>query len=97
MNGFALDPRSVILDFDGLQQQREFYSPTYETPQQIGSRMPDFRTLLYWNPSLKISGGSNTNVEFYSSDATGKYVIVVEGISDKGTPATSKVFFEVKK
>lgn len=97
MNGFALDPRSVILDFDGLQQQREFYSPTYETPQQIGSRMPDFRTLLYWNPSLKIPSGSNTNVEFYSSDATGKYVIVIEGISDKGTPATSKVFFEVKK
>jgi len=97
MNGFALDPRSVILDFDGLQQRREFFSPTYQTQQQISSRMPDFRTLLYWNPSLKISSGTNTNVEFYSSDAVGKYVIVVEGISDKGTPATSKVYFEVKK
>ncbi|MBS1600284.1 MAG: hypothetical protein JST75_18800 [Bacteroidetes bacterium] len=96
MNGYALDPRSVILDFDGLQQQREFYAPSYETPQESASRLPDFRTLLYWNPALKTNEG-NADVEFFSSDAAGRYVVVIEGISEKGIPAFTNLYFTVKK
>lgn len=96
MDGYAVDPRSVILDFDGLQQQREFYSPSYETVQQQSTRMPDFRTTLYWNPSLRTAGG-NSSLEFYSSDAAGRYVVVVQGISDRGIPAVTSFYFNVKK
>ncbi|HEX9503047.1 MAG TPA: hypothetical protein VF974_01850 [Patescibacteria group bacterium] len=97
MNGYALDPRCVIVDFDGLQQQREFYSPSYETPQKYSSRLPDFRTLLYWNPSLKTGNAGNEEIEFFSSDAAGRYVVVIQGISDQGNPAVTSLSFNVKK
>jgi hypothetical protein len=43
---FDLDPNVLLVDYDGLQLQREFYSPTYESPNDKISRLPDFRTLL---------------------------------------------------
>ncbi|MBK5271599.1 MAG: hypothetical protein JJE22_11370, partial [Bacteroidia bacterium] len=42
------DAHSIVLDYEGLQYQREFYSPVYETQEQITSRIPDFRNVLYW-------------------------------------------------
>src|SRR5690606_9342362 len=46
--GFPVDQRAWVTEYDGLNWQREFYSPVYETEEQIGSRIPDHRTLLYW-------------------------------------------------
>ncbi len=43
---FPMDPRAVIVDYEGLQLQREFYSPVYETEQQVNSRLADYRNLL---------------------------------------------------
>ncbi len=97
MNSYALDPRSVILDFEGLQQQRQFYSPSYETSQKYSSRLPDFRSLLYWNPSLRTGNTGTEDIEFFSSDAAGRYVAVIQGISDQGNPAVRSLYFKVKK
>jgi hypothetical protein len=97
MSGYALDPRSVVIDFDGLQQQREFYSPSYETMQQYAGRLPDFRTTLYWNPSLKTGNTGSEELVFFSSDVAGRYVVVIQGISDDGIPAVTSLYFTVKK
>lgn len=50
--GVQLDARSLQIDYDGLQLQREFYAPVYDTPEQMASRMPDFRNVLYWAPDI---------------------------------------------
>jgi len=97
MNGYELDAGSVVVDYDALQQQREFYSPAYETPQKYSNRLPDFRTLLYWNPSLKTVDTGNGDIEFYSSDIAGRYVVIVQGISDRGDPAVTSLYFNVRK
>ncbi|MCD4663641.1 MAG: hypothetical protein K8R68_00120 [Bacteroidales bacterium] len=47
------------------------------------NRIPDFRTLLYWNPELLISQGDNT-LNFYTSDNTGDYDIIVRGVTKNG-------------
>src|SRR5690554_2593806 len=37
--GFPVDKRAWVTEYDGLNWQREFYSPVYETEDQINSRI----------------------------------------------------------
>lgn len=92
-----IDPHAVVVDYEGMQLQREFYSPVYETESQINSRLPDFRNLLFWSPSLLSNKEGKGKLSFYTSDFTGNYIGVIQGLSEKGTPGTRYFRFEVKK
>ncbi len=94
--GFELDPRAVTLDYDGLQVRREFWSPTYETVRVRGTRMPDQRTLLHWDPVVDVTGNSTT-IEFYTSDVPGTYKVVVEALTPDGQGGTASHTFQVKR
>lgn len=83
LDGYQLDPNSLVVEYNGLQLERQFYSPEYKTDQQKTSRVPDYRNVLYWSPSL-LSNSSQQNISFYTSDIPGKYIVVVQGISDSG-------------
>ena len=91
-----LDPRAVVLDFEGLQLQRKFYSPVYESKQQHDSPLADFRNVLYWNPNIN-TGGTGTKLSFYTGDKTGKYVGVIEGISANGEAGSKYFYFDVSR
>ncbi|PWT76681.1 MAG: hypothetical protein C5B59_06105 [Bacteroidetes bacterium] len=97
LDGYSLDPKILTVNFDGLQEHREFYQPSYGSAKDRASRMPDFRTLLYWNPSIKVILGQESTLECYSSDIPGKYDLIVQGISDDGTPLFYRTFFSVKR
>jgi hypothetical protein len=97
MQGFELDPHSTVIDYDGLQSQREFYSPVYETPQQSESRLPDFRKLLFWSPDIKTNERGENDISFFSSDLGGKFVVVLQGISKDGKTGTGIMEFDVKE
>lgn len=47
------------------------------------SRKPDFRNTMYWNPSVDLND-KPASVQFYSSDCTGDYDIIVRGIDEDG-------------
>ena len=96
LSGFELDPHAVAIDYDGLQLQRTFYSPEYETEQQISSHIPDFRNPLFWSPEINTDESGKQITHFYTSDLPGKYVIVVQGLSAGGLIGSHTVFFEVK-
>ncbi len=91
-----LDPNLVVVNYEGLQSQREFYSPVYETAQQQATRIPDFRNTLYWSPSLITTKKGETNVQFYTSDQKGIYKVIVQGMGKDGPAATASFTFEVK-
>ena len=97
LGGFQLDPKSITLDYEGLQHQREFYHPNYTDPAARGSRLPDQRHLLYWNPNVKLIPGKATTLEFYTSDVEGKFIIEVEGLTDNGKPGFSRGGFKVSR
>ena len=88
---------ATIIDYDGLQAQREFYSPVYENDEQRLSHMPDFRNVLLWSPHITIAPGQSKEINFYSSDIPGKYIIVIQGITKNGRCGKSAFSFEVKK
>ena len=96
MENLELDPGSVVLDYEGLQLNREFYSPKYDVVVSGGSRLPDFRSLLYWSPDVTTDGQGKGFVDFYTSDRSGIYMGVIEGLSLNGIPGKQVFRFEVK-
>ncbi|WP_460622664.1 hypothetical protein [Hymenobacter tenuis] len=94
--GFPLDPRVLLQEYEGVQGQREFYAPRYETPQQVQSWLPDFRNLLYWNPAVSLTPGTSSELTFYTSDQVGAYQVVVQGLSGTGNTGSTTYTFEVK-
>ncbi|MCR8561627.1 hypothetical protein KXD93_28490 [Mucilaginibacter sp. BJC16-A38] len=92
LGGVELDPKAVVIDYEGMQLRRQFYSPVYDSEAQAASRIPDFRNLLYWTPT--VDGGGK--VSFYTSDLAGKYVGVVQGITADGDSGSQYFTFEVK-
>jgi hypothetical protein len=94
--GYELDPNAIVLDYEGLQLQRKFYSPEYENEQQLASHLPDFRNLLYWSPDIKTDIEGKNETIFYTSDLPGKYAAVVQGLDPSGRTGSQVLLFDVK-
>jgi hypothetical protein len=90
-----IDPYSLVVEYEGLQQQREFYSPKYDSKEAEKSHMPDFRTVLYWAPQINTGAEGKSQLAFYTSDLKGKFAVFVEGITAEGLPGKTTVLFEV--
>lgn len=84
MEGFQLDPRSLLLDYDGLEIKREYYSPDYGQNESSSPRKPDFRNLLHWEPEIITGSTGRAAIEFFTSDQAGSYKIVVQGMTPEG-------------
>ena len=93
--GFELDPRALVLSYQFAQSQKEFYSPRYDATNR-DSRLPDFRNLLNWTPTLIPNVQGKTSLDFYTSDQTGTYRVVVQGITPNGAVGSKEITFEVK-
>ncbi|MBC6988092.1 hypothetical protein [Hymenobacter sp. BT491] len=95
--GFELNPHALVQEYEGMQWQREFYAPRYETAAEKQSRLPDARTLLYWNPNVATSADGKKSLEFYTSDHAGKYLVVIQGLAENGLVGSRRFTFEVKQ
>jgi len=80
---------------DMLELNREFRSPDYSLEKASAD---DIRTTLYWNPGLLIPAQEDRmTVTFYSSDVSGTYVILVQGMDDAGKSVSASAEFTVKE
>jgi len=95
-DAFELSPKVIAIDYAGLQLQREFYSPQYNTEVQRASRLPDFRTTLFWKPDIKTDKEGKASLHFFSSDSKGRYIVIAQGINEKGELVNASTSFEVK-
>lgn len=91
-----IDQHLKVFDYKGLEQQRIFSTPTYKQDFQKLSRMPDFRTLLSWQPQLIVNPQGKLDLSFYTSDVSGNFMISIQGISDKGIPVHQLIPFKVQ-
>ncbi len=96
LGGYPLDPNAVVVEYDGLQREREFYAPVYETAEQSAGRLPDTRNALWWDPHVKTGSTGKTQVSFYTSDLKGQYVAVIQGLSSNGLPGSTIINFTVR-
>ena len=95
-DGFSLDPSLVAIDYDGLQMERQFYSPVYLTQEDVDRRLPDFRNTLFWAPDIRPDKNGQAILNFYTSDRRGIYKVVFEGMNDDGDFISGHSTFEVK-
>ena len=67
----------------------------YEYPDYADDKRTevDYRRQLYWNPELKLD--SSDTLEFYTSDLTGTFEVIIEGYNAEGKPVSLKKEFEV--
>ncbi|RZK58618.1 MAG: hypothetical protein EOO91_07770 [Pedobacter sp.] len=79
-----------ILKFNGIHQPKEFYFSDYKDPQE-----PAFFSTIYWNYGMVLSNKKETELSFYTSDITGKFKIIIQGVTNRGV-VYSENFFEVK-
>ena len=93
--GMQLDPRSISLNYDGLQLKRKFHSPRYNN-QTANDRLPDQRYLLHWAPDITTDQQGKHQLEFYTSDVPGQYLVVVEGLNAKGYSGSKTYSFSVQ-
>jgi hypothetical protein len=83
-------------EYQALQPPFRFFSPDYSVDSLKDNRIPDFRNTLYWNPDLKTDEDGKADLEFYTSDESGEYTIIVEGITRDGKTGKSEISFFVK-
>lgn len=69
---------SIQYSLDRANEFSHYTSPSY-SPNIVKTPLPDFRRLLFWNPSFDVF--SNTHFEFYSSDWPGEYIIEITYIT----------------
>jgi hypothetical protein len=94
MQGFPLDPRALLEEYNGLQGQREFFAPRYDAPAPTS--LPDQRNLLHWQPAMALAPGATQELTFYTSDQVGRYQVVVQGLAADGHAGSSSAVFDVR-
>jgi len=87
--GYVFPEGSIFVEYQSITPGKKFEAPAYENQLEKDSRIPDFRTLLYWNPELSISSG-DSSLSFYTSDNTGDYDIIVRGMTKNGKSCFGK-------
>ena len=95
--GVDIDPHALVMDYDGLQEQRTFYSPAYETFEKQNNHLPDFRTTLLWKPNITLHKNEQKQIPFFTSDLPGRYAVVVQGISTNGLCCSRVAIIDVAK
>jgi len=81
--------------YEGCQSAEDFYSPEYSADSLKSSRIPDYRNTLYWSPRKHTDKEGNSLVEFYTSDESSYYTIVVRGMAADGKNGYSKTTLKV--
>lgn len=91
----GIDPNTLgFVNFNlGLNQSKEYHFPDYSVSNS--SRIPDKRTLLFWDPNIK-NENESFQVNFFTSDVAGEFEIVLEGFSKTGKPITEIRRFTVE-
>tara|TARA_B100000678_G_C18202682_1_gene500147 strand:- start:174 stop:1895 length:1722 start_codon:yes stop_codon:yes gene_type:complete len=89
------DERNWETEYQGLAEQRIFYAPDY-AGNSLESRTPDLRTLLYWQPDIVLEQG-NARVKLHTSDVSGDFIGILQGIAPDGSMGYSIFEFTVKQ
>jgi hypothetical protein len=87
--------QSMFLNLNGFSRPQNFVSPDYSNSQQDNS-VADYRSTLYWNPSLSKGVNGEYSCYFFASDLPGKYRILVRGVTRKNKPVNLSSYIEVK-
>ncbi|MDB5114772.1 MAG: hypothetical protein JWQ79_264 [Mucilaginibacter sp.] len=82
-----------VLKLKGIYAAQEFYPSDYS---QVNPSAPEYLSTIYWKHRLKVSSDKDTEFSFYTSDITGKFKIVVQGVAKTDVVYGEKTFNVIK-
>src|SRR6056297_136033 len=85
---------ALTVKLDRPLQKKNYFKQKYSPVDTRFSRIPDYRSLLLWEPKIIIDGSSH-DLEFYSSDIEGEYEIILNGFTTYGKPISITKTIEV--
>lgn len=83
------------INVNGYTVVKEFYNPIY-TNENDNNKIKDLRTTVYWNPNVITNANGEANMNFYTNDVAGSYLVTVEGIGVEGQLIRQTYNFKVK-
>jgi hypothetical protein len=95
-NGFEKiidNENKFAFDLFNPQPIKNYFKQSYKSPLASLVRLPDDRTQLLWTPNYT----GNDSFEFYTSDVTGIFEIIISGITEQGVPVFLSTEFIVEK
>ena len=95
LKDFELNTSNTILNYVGLQYQREFYAPVYDDEMRQNHRLPDYRDVLLWQPDIVLDENGEANLSIVMSDLPGRYALVIQGIDENGIMGSFVDYFDV--
>jgi hypothetical protein len=92
---FDLPPVSARQTIKLFEPRVQYVPVEYDTPVSRSSKLPDYRTVLLWKPDLKTDPEGSLSFDFTTSDVTGRYRMVIRGITSTGQPIFLERAFHV--
>ncbi|MBB2145323.1 hypothetical protein GM921_07505 [Pedobacter sp. LMG 31464] len=74
---------------------RVFYSPKY-TSVNRNDKFLDYRSTIYWNPTILTNTNGEADVSFFSADKKGNYTVWIEGTDTEGGLGVSVLKLSIK-
>ncbi len=90
-SGSRLD--AGVVKIPGIYVHREFYGSDYSKDD---SPLPEYFSTLYWNHGIVPDASGKAEFSFYTSDLTGKFKIIVQGVGTRDV-VYSETTFDVSK
>lgn len=88
--GCTISPKNnLAISIKGIYTSLEFYPSDYA---EISPSQPEYISTVYWKHLEKVTAGKETNFSFYTSDITGRFKIIIQGITDNDVVYGEKTF-----
>lgn len=85
-----------IIKVRGFDRAKSFQSPNYDNVTADADK-EDYRATLYWNPRVDLnSTHPSVELSFFTSDQSGNYRVIVEGVTNKRKPVHAEAIITVK-
>jgi hypothetical protein len=95
LGGIDLPENSFFFDFTSFLPQDELCFPEY-ADQAFDSENPDYRNCLSWAPHVRVAPGQETMLDFYTSDNSGEYRVLIRGVAPDGSILQGSCEFRVE-
>ena len=76
--------------------KKNYFKQRYTLDGENNQRISDYRRVLFWKPHVEVEG-TDLHFEFYTSDLTGEFEVVLDGFTTYGKPISVYKTFIVKE
>jgi hypothetical protein len=91
--GCLIVPDNSILNVKGISYSQEFYGEDYS---KLNPSQPEYQSTIFWKHACFINSKGETKLSFYTSDITGPFKIIIQGVTNNDVIYGEKEF-NVKK